>query len=118
DIVAVPHDNNAPANQAAKPDVLYESLMLGTPVLVGEGAEEAELVRREELGYVVNHNHPQELKDVLKSLGDTRKHDQMRRRCRRYFLQNLTLADELEKYGRFYRRLIDRQPIPNGNQRT
>ncbi len=118
DIVAIPHDNNAPANQAVGPDVLYESLMLGTPVLVREGAEQSELVRREELGYVVNYNHPQELKDVLKSLGNTRKHDQMRRRCRRYFLQNLTLADELDKYGRFYRSLIDRQPIPNGNQRT
>ena len=105
DLTSILYDPKVAVNRIAAPNKMYESLMLGTPILVAEGMLQAELVRREGLGYVVPYGDVQALKKVVADLSDPDKAKRMRQRCREYFLKHSSLAGELDKYRAFYRRL-------------
>lgn len=108
DVVAILYDPKVAVNRMAAPNKLYESLMLGRPVLVAKGMELGDWVQREGLGYVVAYNDVAALKTVVQSMADRHERSRMQQRCRSYFLRHLTLDRELEKYRAFYRARVGR----------
>ncbi|HOD80985.1 MAG: hypothetical protein BWX88_00968 [Planctomycetes bacterium ADurb.Bin126] len=104
--VWIVYDPSVEVNRMAAPNKLYEALMLGTPVVLSEGMAQAHWVRREGLGLVIRYNDPVRLIEALTALRDPQALEQMRRRCRDYFLRHPTLERELKKYRRFYTRLL------------
>ena len=106
DLVAILYDPVIPVNRIAAPNKLYESLMLGTPVLVSRGMELGEWVEREGLGFVVDYGNVQVIRDVFRRLEDPAERRRIGRRCREYFLRHCTLSAELDTYRRYYRRRL------------
>jgi glycosyltransferase involved in cell wall biosynthesis len=104
DVVTLLYDPAIPVNRVAAPNKLYESLCLGTPVLVAKGMSIAELVAESGLGWVIDYGSTDQLDRVIEDLANPVKMQELRSRCRQYFLDRCSFEAEMEKYRKFYRK--------------
>lgn len=107
DVVTILYYPSWPVNRVLDPTKFYEAMMVGTPVLISRGVSIAEMVEKNELGFVVEHGSIEGLGEAVRDLRDRRKMAEMRTRCRQYYLDNLKLSKELVRYGDFYLRLVE-----------
>ncbi len=107
DATSLLYDPAVEANRLAEPNKFFESLMLGVPVLVSEGISFASEVKREGLGVVVRYGDDDSLLTGVAMLGEMYSEGLgLSKRLMRYFDLNYPLRGELQRYGRFYRRVL------------
>ncbi|HCO94405.1 MAG TPA: hypothetical protein DIU00_10720 [Phycisphaerales bacterium] len=105
DVITILYDPSLPVNRVGHPTKFYEAMMVGTPVLISRGVSVAEMVEKNELGFVVEHGSIGGLRKAVRDIRDCKKMADMRIRCRQYYLDNLKLSKELVRYRDFYLRL-------------
>lgn len=103
DGVLILYDPAIKAHQNMFPIKFYDSMMVGTPVLISEGMKLLEdEVRSNELGFIVEYENDEQLQNVLEELENTERIKLKRERCRDYYLKNLKLDFFVDSYKEFY----------------
>ncbi len=103
-LVSLLYDPNVPVNRMAAPNKFYESLCMGTPVLVSRGMSISNIVEDNRLGWVIDYADKDQLNQVVNDLKCVEKLNEMRRRCREYFMENCLYSNEKVKYYKFYKK--------------
>jgi len=104
DAVTIFYDPAVPVNRVLDPTKFYEAMMVGTAVLVSRAMSMDSLVTKNKLGYVVEHGSVDGLRWAVEKLRDPEEKQQLQKRCRQYYLDNLQLPEKLVQYRQFYLR--------------
>ncbi len=107
DGITVFYDPSIPVNRVLDPTKFYESMMVGTPVLISKGMSLDSEVRENDLGLIVEHGNIEGLKLAIEQLRDSAFVGNMKRRCRDYYVKNLNLDRQMIQYKDFYKKLAD-----------
>jgi glycosyltransferase involved in cell wall biosynthesis len=87
------------------PTKFYESMMVGTPIIVSKGMLGLEdKVIRKNVGYVIDYNDIMQLKNALEKIKINK--SDLEFNCRKYFLNELELTPHIKKYRDFYKLII------------
>ncbi len=105
DGITVLYDPSIPVNCVLDPTKFYESMMVGTPVLISKYMSLDTIVTQNELGFVIDHNSIDGLKIAVDQLRDVGIVKPLKTRCRKYYQDNLNLDNEMIKYKEFYSRV-------------
>lgn len=104
--VALLYDPAIPVNRMAAPNKFYESLMVGTPVLVSRGMGIGDEVERYGLGFVINYGDSKELLQAVAVLSDPHMLRELRSRCRNYFHDQCQIEGDMLHYRQFYEKFF------------
>jgi len=102
DALPILYNPNVKLHKMLYPTKFYESMMVGTPVLVSKGmtALEEEVISKK-VGYVIDYGDVVQLKDALEKIKFNE--DKLTSNCRKYYLRELQLSQFLINYRNFYR---------------
>jgi glycosyltransferase involved in cell wall biosynthesis len=104
--VTIFYDPAVPVNRVLDPTKFYESMMVGTPVLVSKNMSLDPEISREHLGFVVEHGDMDELRKTVDKLRDPKVMKSLRSECRAYYLKNLQLQEKIDQYRTFYENIL------------
>jgi len=102
DVMFATYDPSIPNHKYSSANKLFEAMMLGIPIIVARGTGMDEVVRRYDLGFVVEYGNKKQLEDALANIAswDEQKRREFSERARRVYQENFSW-DIMEK------RLID-----------
>jgi len=102
DVMFATYDPSIPNHKYSSANKLFEAMMLGIPIIVARGTGMDEVVRKYDLGFVVEYGNKKQLEDALANIAswDEQKRREFSERARRVYQENFSW-DIMEK------RLID-----------
>jgi glycosyltransferase involved in cell wall biosynthesis len=96
------YDPKIPVNKLADPNKFYESLMLGTPVILSNGMHLGENVEEAHIGFVVDYGNYESLFNKASTLKNPIIIKKYRKRCREYYIDHFDYDDDMNRYKTFY----------------
>lgn len=105
DATTLLYDPDHEINRILDPTKFYDAMMLGRPVIASRGMSRSSTVEEHGLGYAVPHGSDAALREAIESLRDEAEVEEMRTRCREYYLRHYPLDQFIGNYRDFYRRL-------------
>ncbi|HHY53713.1 MAG TPA: glycosyltransferase family 4 protein [Clostridiales bacterium] len=92
DVIFATYDPSIPNHKYSSANKLFEAMMLGIPIIVARGTGMDEVVRKYDLGFVVEYGNKNQLEDVLVNIAswDVQKKREFSERARRVFQENFS----------------------------
>jgi len=85
DVLLALYDPSIPNNRYASPNKIFEAMMLGKPIIVSKNTSMERYIEKYNIGYVVEYNNQEELKDLICNLYNLKKNgafDNFEKNCR------------------------------------
>jgi len=92
DVIFATYDPSIPNHKYSSANKLFEAMMLGIPIIVARGTGMDEVVRKYDLGFVVEYGNKNQLENVLANIAswDVQKKREFSERARRVFQENFS----------------------------